>query len=119
MTPGRLKEIRARMKGVSPGPWFVNPRTEKICHGDPDDDRDNYPVFERVEDDDFVIAARQDVPDLCDALEEAWRMIEVMKTDRDAYQQGLTDGKAEARKEITATFRQGFKAGQYDIHRKF
>lgn len=26
------------------GPWFVHEQTGKICHGDPTDDRENYPV---------------------------------------------------------------------------
>jgi len=33
------------LKIVHPGlEWFVNPRTEEVCHGDPDDDGDNYPL---------------------------------------------------------------------------
>jgi hypothetical protein len=43
--------------GLSPAPWFVNPRTGVICHGDPSDDRDNYPI-DNPEDDEFTCLAR-------------------------------------------------------------
>lgn len=42
---------------LSPAPWFVNPRTGKICHGDPNDDRENYPIDE-PDDYEFCCLAR-------------------------------------------------------------
>jgi hypothetical protein len=29
---------------LSPASWFINPRTGHLCHGDPDDDSENYVV---------------------------------------------------------------------------
>ncbi len=42
---------------LSPAPWFVNPRTGDLCHGDPNDDRDNYPIDD-PDADEFVALAR-------------------------------------------------------------
>jgi hypothetical protein len=46
---------------ATPGPWFVNPRTGHICHGDPADDRDNYPIDDPA-DDEFIALARTALP---------------------------------------------------------
>ena len=50
------RELIAARAKASPGPWFINERTGDICHGDPADDRDNYPIDLPTDDDFFMCA---------------------------------------------------------------
>ena len=52
----RARELIAARAKASPGPWFINERTGDICHGDPADDRDNYPIDLPTDDDFFMCA---------------------------------------------------------------
>lgn len=42
--PETIGRETAKRLDISPRPWFINGRTGEICHGNPDDDGDNYPI---------------------------------------------------------------------------
>lgn len=85
MTPEQVTEIEERANAATEGPWVEVPNTYRspgisdvkrlscaslpgaLAHDTWDHDAA------------FIAAARQDVPDLCNALREAWKRIETLE----------------------------------------
>lgn len=63
MTDEQLAELERLAAEATPGPWFVNPQSGEVCYGDPDDDRENYPV-DSPEDAALCAASRAAVSEL-------------------------------------------------------
>lgn len=103
MTAERITEIRERAEKATSGPWEVlNPRGEgndyglSRCDGiwGPGEtaivitDGGYYPPT--VPDAEFIVHARQDIPDLLDALSAAQQEIAALRAERDDLQIGVT-----------------------------
>ncbi len=78
----RLLELE---KKGSPGPWFVHPKYENICHGDPSDDRDNYPL-DNPDDDDFIVAAKTALPWAMNEIKRLRKELEEIRTQKCIHQ---------------------------------
>lgn len=93
--PMTLKEwIKSKLElceRASRPPWFVHPESGEICHGNPQDDRENYPLDD-PDDDALICDARTTLPL---ALKMLARAVEKLncRCEDDAIVTGGTSGR--------------------------
>ena len=95
----------ALCEAATPGPWFVHARTGAVCHGDPTDDRENFPV-DCAEDFDLMATARSALPAwirrATAAEAEVTQLREAVQRVKDAKAACLEHGKPDELGKLTA-----------------